>query len=187
MFEALHRLLVWGRKYLPQWFEFYVWVAELQARGVVHFHLMLPYRIPKGMFRRMRDLWAVKYEMGPGSFDILKLKTGKGAASYLGKMARYMSKDRPPGYRLGLDGEGMMTFESWRLGRSGAPYERMTFHGRACDMSRTARILTVPLLVFDVVWGAFKGLSSIKGASFYFDSPGDAEAELVRMIASAGP
>jgi hypothetical protein len=188
MFEALERLLAWGRKYLPKWFDFYVWVAELQARGVVHFHLLLPHRIPKGMFRRLRGLWAEKYGMGPGSVDILKLKTGKGAASYLSKMARYVSKceRKPEGYRLGLDAEGMMTFDPWRVGRSGQPYERVRFHGRASDMSRAARALSEFVIKFSASWGAFPGLS-LKGGSLFFNSAAEAEAVLIDWLSGPSP
>ena len=119
MRHRFDRLLMWGRKYLPEWFEFYVWVAELQARGVLHFHLLLPKRVPKGLFRRLRALWAENYGMGPGSVDIEQLRSGKGAASYMAKMVRYLRKD-PEVYRLGLDAEGHLSWEPWRVGRDGS-------------------------------------------------------------------
>src|SRR5690606_10376491 len=70
MRAALGRLLAWGRKYLGPWFAWYVWVAELQARGVLHFHVLLAQRVPKPLFFRLRRLWADTYGMGEGSVHI---------------------------------------------------------------------------------------------------------------------
>jgi len=174
MGDALEKLLAWGRKYLPKWFSFYVWAAELQTRGVLHFHLLLPYRIPKGMFRRLRNLWAEKYEMGPGSVHILKLNTAKGAASYLSKMAGYVVKGKSTNaYRPSIDAGGMVQFEPWRVNEKGVPYERIYFRGRASDMSREAREYSFPEIIFEAPWGAFPNLG-IRGGSFYFDSPSEA-------------
>lgn len=185
MRDALQRLLMWGRKYLPEWFEFYVWVAELQARGVLHFHLLLPKRIPKGMFRRMRSLWAEKYGMGAGSVDIEKMRSGKGAASYMGKMLSYLHK-RPSSYRLGLDGEGALSWEPWRVGRNGEAYERVEFHGRGGDMSRGARVYAGVRTELWADWGAFPALG-LKGGSWFFEDPTKAEEYLSALLAREGP
>jgi hypothetical protein len=181
MGAALERLLSWGRKYLPRWFDFYVWVAELQQRGVLHYHMLLPYRIPKGLFRRLRDLWAVKYDMGAGSVDIKKMKSGKGAAKYVSKMAGYVSKlGKPENYTVGLDGEGMLSFEPWRVGRNGQPYERMVFRGRACDLSRAARVYAGVVLRFEFDLGVFPKLRG--SGAVYFDTPADALAYLDKAL-----
>lgn len=185
MRDALQRLLAWGRKYLPQWFEFYVWVAELQARGVLHFHLLLPKRIPKGLFRRMRALWADKYGMGPGSVDIEKMRSGKGAAAYMGKMLRYLHK-APSAFRVGLDGEGLLSWEPWRVGRNGEAYERVTFNGRGGDMSRAARVYAGVRVELWAAWGAFPALG-LRGRSLFFDEPGKAEDWLSGALAVGPP
>lgn len=178
MGDALERFLAWGRKYLGRWFEFYVWAADLQQRGVLHYHLLLPYRIPKGMVRRMRELWAVKYEMGPGSFDIKPVRRAKAAARYIGKMAAYVSKQGTPEcFRLGLSGDGTLEYEPWRKGRNGKGYERVTFRGRACDMSQQARAMSAARTVVQWPVGAFPVLGEFWG-SVYFDSAEEAEGWL---------
>ena len=184
MREKFDRLLMWGRKYLPGHFEFYVWVAELQARGVLHFHLLVPKRVPPGMFRRLRRLWAEVYGMGPGSVDIEKLRSGKGAASYMAKMVRYLRK-RPDSYRVALDAEGYLSWEPWRVGRGGVAYERMRFRGRASDMSRLARNLSGVVIELAVAWGAFPALT-VKGRSWYFETPEEAEEALKAMLDPPG-
>ena len=183
MRRKFDRLLMWGRKYLPGHFDFYVWVAELQARGVLHFHLLIPKRVPDGLFRRLRRLWAEVYGMGGGSVDIEKLRSGKGAASYMAKMVRYLRK-KPAAYRLGLDAEGCLSWEPWRVGRNGSVYERMLFRGRASDMSRLARNLSGVVIELAAPWGDFAGLT-LRGRSWYFESPQEAEAFLTALLSSS--
>lgn len=184
MRAAFQRFLMWGRKYLGAWFEFYVWVAELQARGVLHFHLLLPKRIPPALFKRMRRLWAETYGMGPGSVDIRKMRSGKGAARYLGKVVAYLRKPATA-FRLQLDGEGLLSWEPWRVGRDGSAYERVTFRGRGGDMSRVARGYAAVRVEFAAEWGAFPGLG-VRGWSVYCESPEEAEGLLADWLGPPG-
>lgn len=188
MRHSWEKFLMWGRKYLPEWFERYLWVAEDSQRGVLHFHLVLPKRVPKALFLRMRRLWAEKYGMGPGSVDIEKLHSAKGAASYLGKLARYISKS-PDHYRLELHDDGYIHYKPWRVGRNGLPYVRDRFRGRGCDMSREMRALTYPLTTFEAPWGAFPSLDP-RGKPWrvvYLDSPAAAHDVLEGLCLPRGP
>ena len=185
MSAALARLLMWGRKYLPDRFAFYVWVAELQQRGVLHFHLLLPQRIPRGLFRRMRDLWAVQYGMGPGSFRVDPLRRGKSGASYISKMAGYLKK-RPRAYRPTLDAQGFLSWEPWAVGRNGLPYERMLFRGRAADMSRLARYYAGVKREVWAEWGALPSVG-LRGRSWFLESIEEAEEVVAVLLAGAGP
>lgn len=185
MRAAFQRLLMWGRKYLGPWFEFYVWVAQLQQRGVLHFHLLLAKRIPKALFKRMRALWADTYGMGPGSVDIVRLKSGKGAAAYMGRVMSYLDKG-PRAYRLGLDGEGSLSWESWPVGRNGEAYERVEFHGRGGDMSRAARVYAGVRVELWADWGAFPALPLV-GRSWFMESPQAAEELLSHLLSGGSP
>lgn len=183
MRAALHRFLVWGRKYLGPWFRWYVWAAELQQRGVLHYHLLFDQRIPKPLFRRMRALWAETYGMGSGSVDIRKMRSGKGAAKY---MAKYLGKGATA-EQVRLDGEGRIGFSPWPVSRhNGQPYERSRFRGNPYGMSGTARWGTVPVTVFWAAHGAFPGLDGWHGVSVFCDSPNEAEKHLAAVL-SAGP
>lgn len=167
MHAARERFLAWGRKYLGQRFGWYVWAAELQARGVLHFHLLLDQRIPRGLFLRMRQLWAETYGMGVGSVDIKPIAFPKRAAKYLTK---YLAK-RPNAYRLGLDGEGMITSEPWqRNAKTGRMYERVEFGGNVYGMSKAARYGTRPVFEFAPIEGAFPRLEGWHGCVLFFDS-----------------
>jgi hypothetical protein len=185
MRAAFQRLLMWGRKYLGPWFEFYVWVAQLQQRGVLHFHLLLAKRIPKALFKRMRSLWADTYGMGPGSVDIVRLKSGKAAAGYMGRVMAYFDKG-PRAYRVGLDGEGSLSWESWPVGRNGEAYERVEFHGRGGDMSRAARVYAGVRVELWADWGAFPSLPLV-GRSWFMESPQAAEELLSHLLSGGSP
>lgn len=157
--RALHSFLAWGRKYVPHVFKYYVIACELQQRGTLHAHLLLFKRVPKGLWRRMRDLWAVKYGMGAGSFDVKKIKSPKRAAAYLTK---YLSKKKAA-YRLGLDAEGLIHYEPWRFGRNGEPYVRVKFQGNAYRVSDALRLLAVPVGTYFIPWGCPQALKIAKG------------------------
>lgn len=167
MRAALQRFLAWGRKYLGPWFHWYVWVAELQARGVLHFHVLLSQRVPKPLFLRLRRLWAEVYGMGPGSVDIKRMRSGKGAAKYL---AKYVVKDD--------DGTGV------RYSRhTGEVYKRERFRGNPSGMSTGARFATKPAVLLWSSWDAFPGLDHWHGVGRYFESQGDAEKALAALLA----
>lgn len=184
MRRHLASLLAWGRKYLGPWFEWYVLVSEDHQRGVLHFHLLLAKRIPRPLFKRLRHLWAVVYGMGAGSVDIEPVRTGaKGAAKYLSK---YLSK-APTHHRVGLDGEGMLTFTPWRVSRhNGQPHVRDRFRGNPYQMSSAARYLTKPTVTFWAPVGAFPGLDGYHGTHNFYDHAAAAEAVLAASL-EAGP
>jgi hypothetical protein len=173
--KAVQSFLAWGRKYLPHVFKHYVIAFELQARGTLHAHLLLFKRIPKGLWRRMRDLWAVKYEMGPGSFDVrVKFRKGSRAANYICKY----TTDKESIYRLGLDAEGMLTHEPWRVSRhNGQVYERMSFRGNAYRVSDALRHYALPIAEYHLPWGsplALRLSCNLKGGVRFFGSSGEA-------------
>ena len=184
-----NRFTAWARKYLRGRWAFYVWVAELQARGVLHYHLLLPNRIPQGLFRRLRGLWADRYGMGAGSVHIRPMRSAGGAAKYIGKMASYVSKSargQCQAYRVGLDGEGMLTFQRWRVGRDGSPYSRVLFRGRGCALSASAAYFAGHTVRFEAPLGAFRGLGDWPNGSFYLESVAKAE-RLLEMLLESGP
>ncbi len=185
--KAVQSFLAWGRKYLPHVFKHYVIAFELQARGTLHAHLLLFKRIPKGLWRRMRDLWAVKYEMGPGSFDVrAKFRKGSRAANYICKY----TTDKKPSYRLGLDAEGMLTHELWRVSRhNGQVYERMSFRGNAYRVSNSLRFLARPIAEYHLPWGsplALRLAVNLRGGVQFFKSSGEALAWVTSNLPS-GP
>ena len=177
--------LAWGRKYLPEHFEHLLWRADLQQRGVLHFHVLLlvPSRIPPGLFLRMRRLWAEVYDMGPGSVDVQWMRSAKGAASYMARAAAYLGKQGgADGYRLGLDGEGMLSWEPWRKSRhNGQWYVRVEWRGRASDMSRALRAYAAVHVELAAEWGAFPMLG-LSGRSWYFEDTATAENFLVALL-----
>ena len=166
MRAALGRLLSWGRKYLGPWFGWYVWVAELQARGVLHFHVLLAQRVPKPLFLRLRRLWADTYGMGAGSVDIRRMRSGKGAAKY---MAKYVVKS--------VHGEPRYSRHTGEL------YVRDHFRGNPAGMSQEARWGTRPAFLVWAPWGTFAGLDSWHGGSRFYDSQEEAETALAALLA----
>lgn len=157
--KALHAFLAWGRKYVPHVFKHYIIACELQQRGTLHAHLLLFKRVPKGLWRRMRDLWAVRYGMGSGSFDVKKIRSPKRAAAYLTK---YLTNKKPH-YKLGLDAEGMLHYERWRIGRNGEPYLRVKFRGNAYRVSDAMRLLALPVGTYFIPWGCPQALTIARG------------------------
>ena len=154
--------LAWGRKYCPEHFRHYVIVYEPQARGVIHAHMLLFKRIPKGLWRRMRALWAERYEMGPGSFDSRTIRHAAAAAKYL---AKYVSKKH--------DDEGV------RVGRNGQPYETEYVMGNSYQMSDSLRRLAQPVAEHHLPWHdetALKLGVTLRGGVLFFDSPEEAAA-----------
>lgn len=184
--KYLHSFLAWGRKYLGPYFKHYVCVNQLQARGTLHAHLLLFKRIPKGLWRRMRDLWAVKYEMGPGSFDVkAKIRSASRAAAY---MTRYLTGGKESVYRLGLDAEGMLSFEPWAVGRNGEPYKRMKFSGNAYRVSEALRYYLRPVAEYYLPWGSHLALLcavTLRGGIKFFSSPSDAKKWVSSNLAAA--
>lgn len=167
MQHHLEKLLAWGRKYLGPWFDWYIWVAELQQRGVLHYHLLLPKRIPKALYRRFRKLWCETYGMGPGAFDIRQMRSSKGTAKYL---AKYVVKRPPEGQK--------------RVSRhNGKEYEREVFAGNAYALSQAARWGTAPVIELAGLAGSFPGLDGWHGVSRFFDSAEEAEAMLAHVLA----
>lgn len=184
MRAALARFQSWGRKYLRGMLEWYVAVAEDQARGVLHFHLLLARRIPKRLFLRMRALWADTYGMGPGSVDIKPMRSAKGAAKYL---AKYVVKT-PRDHLVRLDGEGRLQFSPWRVSRhTGRPFARDRFHGNPYRLSAAARYGTRPLTEFAAPAGTIRGLDRSHGRSWFLDSPEEAHELLAALVSDPSP
>lgn len=183
MRHAFSKLLMWGRKYLGPFFAWYVWVAELQARGVLHFHLLLARRVPKALFNRLRVLWAETYGMGGGSVDIERMRTGKGAASY---MSKYLGKSGNQ-HAVTLDGEGALRFARWPVSRhNGEPFLRKSFRGNPLGLSTLARVGTVPVLEFGAAVGAFPGLDGWHGVSKFYETPEEAVLALEGALLAGG-
>lgn len=167
---------------LRAFFGWNVWAKQDQARGVLHYHLVLLRRIPRGLFRVVRGIWADEYGMGPGSVDILKFRSAKGAAKYLGK---YLSGGNPH-HRVSLDAEGALRFEPWPVSRhTGEPYARDRFGGNAYGMSMAAREGTRPVVTFTAPWDAFPGLDGWHGTRHFYDDPETAERVLAASLAVA--
>jgi hypothetical protein len=184
MRRALGRFLAWGRKFAPAWFGWYVWAAEDQARGVLHFHVLVAARVPKGLYNRVRTLWCDSYGMGDGAFDTEKMRSGKGAAKYLGK---YVAKP-PTTSRVALDGEGALVFQPWRVSRhTGEAYVRDRFRGNPYGMSDSARWATRPQTSFRAAEGAFPGLDGWHGTVHFARSVDEALAMLAAALARDGP
>lgn len=171
MKHHLDKFLKWGRKHLGQWFAWYVWVAELQARGVLHFHVLLARRIPKALMLRLRKQWTEFYSMGPGSFDIQQMRSAKGTAKYI---AKYVVKRPPQGEK--------------RVSRhNGVVFVRDVFEGNAYALSGAARWGTKPAVEVFGSWGAFPGLDGWHGTSEFYDSQQEAETRLAEVLALNRP
>lgn len=159
--------LKWCRKHFPDTFRWYIWVAELQARGVLHFHVVVARRIPKPQFLRLREMWAKVYGMGGGSVDVKKMRSSKGTAKYLAKYVVKRPVDDAP-----------------RVSRhNGQVYVRNLFAGNAYGLSGAARWGTQPSVEIFGAWGAFPGLDGWHGASEFFDSQEEATERLAQVLA----
>jgi hypothetical protein len=185
MRAALERLLAWGRKYVPAWFGWYVWVAEDQARGVLHFHVLVSRRIPRGLFRRVRALWCETYGMGPGAFDAKPLRHGaKAAVSYL---CKYLGKQHT-GEAFRLDADGRLSLYTWPTSRhTGEPFVRDRFRGNAYGMSASARWATVPLAHFWLPVGASVGIDVHRARVTFHESGDAALVALGELLQAVGP
>jgi hypothetical protein len=127
----LASFLDYAKKIAPSTFRDYVKVIDLQQRGTLHSHILLFERIPTDSFAKLRTLWADKYELGPGSFDVKSLKgSSKLAANYLSHAAvNYLSRDHG----------------DVRVGRNGKPYVRTQFAGRAYSISTSLMKGALPI------------------------------------------
>lgn len=164
---------------LRAFFGWNVWAKQDQARGVLHFHLVLANRLPRGLFRLVRAIWADEYAMGAGAVDILKFRSARGAARYLGK---YLSGGAPH-HRVSLDAEGGFLFDPWPVSRhTGEPYVRDRFGGNPYGMSRSARAGTVATVVLEAAVHAFPGLDGWHGTRFFFEDPETAERVLAAAV-----
>lgn len=167
MKHHLDKFLKWGRKHLGEYFDWYIWVAELQQRGVLHFHVLLCRRIPRGLFLRLRYMWAEFYGMGAGSFDAKSMRSAKGTAKYL---AKYVVKRPAEGER--------------RVSRhNGKEYVRDFFQGNAYGLSGAARWGTTPAVQVVADWGAFPGLDGWHGVMEFYDTRQEAEQRLAEVLA----
>lgn len=164
---AFRNFLKWCRKYIPRAAEFYAWTVDLQARGVLHAHLLLLHKPPPKLWQRMRDLWRIKYGMGPGSFDIKVLRRASRAAGY---MVRYITRHEAE------DGA--------RIGRNGEVYHRISWQGNAYGVSRGLRQLAEPLTEVALAWtvGPVLGAVNLRGCVHFFASPEDGHAALARAL-----
>jgi hypothetical protein len=163
----LNRFLKWCRKYIPKAAASYACTVDLQARGVLHAHLVLMHKPPPRLWKRMRDLWKVKYDNGPGSFDIEVLRNPRRAAAYV---AKYVTRS--------YDDEGA------RIGRNGEEYQRVSFQGNAYRVSRALRALSLPVTEFVLPWttGPVLGAVNLRGCVLFFDDPEKAHAALALAL-----
>lgn len=172
--RRLQSWLMWARKHAGAFFVDYVWVIDLQQRGVLHAHLLLFRRIPAGLWRRLRDVWVTAYGMGPGSFDSRPVRKPSRAATYL---ARYISQSRSEA--------------GGRVGRNGLPYLRDVFAGNAYGLSTSLRALSRHVTEFALPWGTGAALDAVnlRGMVAWFDTPAQAHSWLAAALepARAGP
>lgn len=179
MRRALYLWLKWGRTYAPEYFKFYVVVPQLQARGVLHFHVVLGQRIPKRLMLKLRELWVDTYAMGPGAFDIRAMRSAKGAAGYLGK---YLTGDETVMVPVPNVG-GLPKQVPWRVSRhNGKPYARLAFEGNGHQLSNAARFVTRPVTEFVAPWWDFPWLWQWHGVHVFYESAQLAEADLAAML-----
>lgn len=158
--QAVSRFLAWGRKYCSDYFEHYVIVYELQKRGVLHAHMILFKRVPKGLWRRMRDLWADKYGMGAGSFDCKPIRRASRAAAYISKLADYVSK--------GVGGKSATSEEK--------PV-RDVFSGNSYQISDALRYFAAPVAEYHLAWGSPVALRfgvTLRGGVMFHETSQDA-------------
>lgn len=128
---AFIRWLKLARKWAPKSFRYYVAAWDLQARGVLHVHVLLFARVPRDVFDRLRLAWAEDYGMGPGAVDATAITKARGAADY---MARYITREH--------DDDGA------RVGRNGRPYVRSRWRGNAYSMSAPLRAYTTAVVSY---------------------------------------
>jgi hypothetical protein len=152
---ALTRWFKWVRKWVPGAAEHYVCTVDLQQRGVLHAHILLFQDMPHDVWNRARRLWTETYGMGPGSFDVKRVKRPSRAAAYV---ARYIARDH--------DGENR------RVGRNGELYVRETFAGNAYSVSDALRALAAPVTEFALPWtvGPALGAVNLRGCVLFFGS-----------------
>lgn len=131
----------------------YVWVAEMQQRGVVHYHVLV--WMPEGFRLPKPD------ERGWWPHGATRIEWARKAAGYL---AKYASKGQEPdapqfpkGIRIsgngGLDGEARREFRWWR-----APSECREFLGPLADVRRISggRFDAVTGLLWESPWRLVK-------------------------------
>lgn len=131
----------------------YVWVAEMQERGAVHYHAII--WLPVGFSLPKPD------ERGWWPHGSTNIKWAKKPAGYL---AKYASKGEEPGapsfpkgIRIsgcgGLDSEGRIEFRFWR-----APSEARAFFGSGADIRRITggRFDAVTGLFWESLWRLVK-------------------------------
>ena len=167
----LGKFLAWCRKYVPKAAASYACTIDLQARGVLHAHLVLMHKPPPRLWARMRNLWKVKYDNGPGSFDIEVIRKPRRVAAYV---AKYVTRH--------YDDEGA------RIGRNGDEYRRLSFQGNAYRVSRGLRRLAEPVTELALAWtvGPALGAVNLRGCVLFFDSPEKAHAALSAAL-TPGP
>ena len=165
--RAFRRFLDWCRKRIPKAAEFYAWAVDLQARGVLHAHLLLLHKPPPKLWKRMRELWKLDYGMGPGSFDVKVLRRPDRAAGY---MVRYITRDH--------DDEGV------RVGRNGEVYQRVCWQGNAYGVSQGLRELAAPVTELALAWtvGPVLGAVNLRGCVLFFASAEEAHAALAAAL-----
>ena len=185
-------IAAWGRfldrvvkhRQFGRYFERNAWVKQDQARGVLHFHLVILRRMPRGLYRRVRAIWCDEYGMGPGAVNSVKFRSPKGAAKYV---ARYVSGGRRH-HRVSLDAEGMLEFTPWPVSRhTGEAYVRDRIPGNVYGMSRLMREGTVPVLSFQAAAGAFPGLDGWHGTRQFYDDAETAQRVLEAVLQATGP
>jgi hypothetical protein len=165
--RAFRRFLDWCRKRVPKAAEYYAWTHDLQARGVLHAHLLLMHKPPPKLWKRMRDLWRIDYGMGPGSFDVKVLRKASRAAGY---MSRYMTRDH--------------TDEGVRIGRNGEEYVRVSWQGNAYGVSQGLRQLAAHVTEVALAWtvGPVLGAVNLRGCVLFFASPDEGHAALAAAL-----
>ena len=164
---ALTRWLGWVRKWVPGAAAHYVWTKDLQQRGVLHAHVLLFQDMPRDVWDRARRLWCETYGMGPGSFDVKRVKRPSRAAAYI---ARYMTRQH--------DGDNR------RIGRNGAPYVRETFRGNAYGLSDALRGHAAHVTELALPWttGPVLGAINLRGCVLFFESVEVAHSALARAL-----
>jgi hypothetical protein len=164
---ALVRWLGWVRKWVPGAASHYVWTKDLQQRGVLHAHVLLFHDMPRELWLAARSLWCDTYGMGPGAFDVRRVKRASRAATYL---ARYISRHH--------DGENR------RVGRNGLPYVRESFRGNAYGLSGALRAQAAHVTELALEWttGPVLGAVNLRGCVWFFASVEEAHAALAEAL-----